>query len=73
MKSPIVVDKLVIKLNDEPNNLSGISNETGFPGSKVAYSSVVVGIFFVVGLSTSQAKPFEAGFCKKKTTLSMMN
>lgn len=62
MKSPTVEDKFVIKVNEEPNNLSGTSKETGFPGSKVTYSSVVVDIFFLGCFSTSHANPLEAGF-----------
>lgn len=66
MKSPTVEDKFVIKLKEEPNNLSGTSNETGFPGSNVTYSSVVVAIFFFACLSTSHTNPLEAGFWKVK-------
>lgn len=66
MKSPKVEDKFVTKVKEEPNSLSGTSKETGFPGSKVTYSSVVVDIFFFGCFSTSHAKPLDAGFYKAR-------
>lgn len=63
MKSPTVDDRLVTSENEEPNNLSGISKETGFPGSNITTSSVVVGPFGVVVdvFWNSQANPLCSG------------
>lgn len=59
IKSPIVVDKFVTNVKEDPNSCPGISKETGFPGSKITMSSVVVGPFGVVDIS--HAKPLEWG------------
>lgn len=59
MKSPTVVDKFVTSVKEDPKSCPGMSKDTGFPGSKITMSSVVVGPLGVVDIS--QANPFECG------------
>lgn len=64
MKSPTAVDRFVIKVNEDPKSLSGISNDTGLPGSNVTASSVVVaclGNGLGLGVSISHENPRDAG------------